>query len=113
QLERPRRRLAEPERDRRRRLSRVLDAHASRLDAADTPRVVAEEEDVARHALDGEVLVHLADVRARRLLDDLVIGGVGNRAAARGRGTARAAPAADAAVDAVVVQVRRAPPAAG
>ena len=70
----------------------VLDAHAAGLDAADAPRVVAEQEDVAAHALDREVLVDLADERAGRLLDDVVVGGVGNGAAARDRGEARAAP---------------------
>ena len=36
------------------------------LDAADAPRAVAEQEDVARHALDREVFVDLADEDARR-----------------------------------------------
>ena len=35
----------------------ILDAHHAALDAQDAIGVVAELEDVARHALDGEVLV--------------------------------------------------------
>ena len=59
------RRLAEPERDGRRRALGVGDAHAPLLDAVDPPRAVAEQEDVARHALDGEVLVDGADETLR------------------------------------------------
>ena len=50
-------RLAEPERDRRRRALRVGDAHDAGLDAQDPPRRVAELEDVAAVRLDREVLV--------------------------------------------------------
>ena len=65
------RRLAEPERDARRRAVRVLDAHAARLDAQDAVAGVAELEHVAGDALDREVLVDRADAcapaaRARR-----------------------------------------------
>ena len=86
-------RLAEPERDGRRRAVRVLDADAPGLDAADAPGAVAEEEDVARHALDGEVLVDRADAEPLRLLDHLVVRGVGDGAAAGDRREARAAAA--------------------
>ena len=41
-----------------------------RLDAADAPRGAAEQEDVARHALDGEVLVDRADEGVVGLGDD-------------------------------------------
>src|SRR5947207_1733324 len=77
QLARPRRRLAEPEGDRRRRTAGVLDVDAPGPDAPDAPGVVPEKEDVARHALDGEVLVDGADLQSLRLLDDLVVGRVG------------------------------------
>ena len=92
QLARARRRLAEPERDRRRRAVRVLDAHPARLDAPDAPRVVAEQEDVAAHALDREVLVDRADAaRPCGSSTDVVVGGVGDRAAAGDGGEPRAA----------------------
>ncbi len=77
---------------------RILDAHASGLDAQDAIRRVAELEDVAGQAFDGEVLVHGADELARGLEHDVVVGGVGNRAARGERGQARAAPAAQHAV---------------
>jgi hypothetical protein len=111
QLARARRRLAHPERDRRRRGAGVGDAHAAGLDAEDLPRLVAEQEDVAAHALDGEILVHLADERAGRLLDDVVVGDVRDRAAARDGGEPGAAARAQAIVHAVPVEQRRAPPA--
>ncbi len=63
-----RRRLAEPERNARRRALRVLDPHRAALDAQDALRRVAELEDVAGQALDREVLVDRADhlrLRAR------------------------------------------------
>ena len=100
------RRLAEPERNRRRLALRILDAHAARLDAQDPIRRVAELEDVAGEALDREVLVDRADELARGLEHDVVVGGVGNRAARRERGQPRAAPAAQHAVDGVAMEVR-------
>src|SRR5690348_17083139 len=60
-------RLAEPERDGRRRALRVLDAHRAALDANDAIGGVAELEDVALQALDGEILVDRADDLALRL----------------------------------------------
>ncbi len=106
QLARARRALAEPERDRRRCAARALDAHLAHLDAADAPRRVAEQEDVARHRLDGEVLVERADERALGLEHDVVAREVGDGAARRDGGEARAAPAAQAAVDGVAVEQR-------
>ena len=58
---RARRRLAEPERHRRRLALRVGDAHHAVADAQDAPRGVAELEHVARQRFDGEVLVQRAD----------------------------------------------------
>src|SRR5204863_54829 len=55
------RRLAEPERNRGRQPVRVLNPDFSRRDALDAPRVVAEKKNIAREALDREVLVDLAD----------------------------------------------------
>ena len=84
-------RFAVPERNRRRRAVRVLDAHDARLDAPDPPRRRAEQEDVAGHALDGEVFVERADDVSVGLGDDGVVGGLGDRAAGGDRGEARAA----------------------
>ena len=88
QLVGARRRLAQPERNRRRLAVRILDAHAARLDAPDPVRRVAELEDVAGEALDGEVLVDGADELAGGLEHDVVVGVVGNRAAGGERGRA-------------------------
>ena len=60
------------------------------LDLQDPPRRVAELEDVADVRFDGEVLVERADERALGLLADLVVGDVGDRAAAGDRGEAGA-----------------------
>ena len=60
------------------------------LDAQDAIRGVAELEDVARQAFDGEILVERADEDAGGLEDDLVVGVVGNGAAAGDGGEARA-----------------------
>ena len=94
QLVAARRRLAEPERDRRRRALGVGDAHHAAADLQDAPRRVAELEDVAGHALDREVLVQRADERVVGLEHDAVVGDFGNRAAGRDRQHARAAAAA-------------------
>ena len=67
-------RLAEPERDVGRRAFRVGDADDAGQHLADLPRRVAELEDVARHALDGEVLIHRPDERVVRLDDDAIVG---------------------------------------
>ena len=52
---------------------RILDANAARFDAQDAVRSVAELENVAREALDGEVLVHRADQMTGRLEHDVVV----------------------------------------
>ena len=107
------RRLAEPERDGRRLPLRVLDPHRPALDPQDAIGRVAELEDVAGQALDGEILVDRADDLVLRLEHHLVVGGVGNRAAGGQRGQPRAAPAAQHAVDRVAMNERAAPAAAG
>ena len=58
------------------------------------PRRVAELKDVARHALDGEVLVQRADERVVGLEHDAIVGDFGNGAAGGEREHPRAAPAA-------------------
>src|SRR5262249_54429197 len=77
------------------------------------PGAVPEEEDVAGHALDGEVLVHRTDLEPLRLLDDVVVGGVRDGAPARDRGEARATTRAEAPVHPVGMEERRAPAASG
>ena len=113
QLGRARRGLAQPERDRGRRAVGVLHPHDARLDAADAPRCRAQQEDVARHALDRKVLVQRADERALRLRQHSVVGHVGDRAAALERRHARASPSAQHAVDAIAMEVGVRAPASG
>ena len=81
----------------------VDDAHGALLDAGDAPGRGAEEEDVARGALHGEVLVDRADGDVLRLGDDAVVAHLGDDAAVVERGQARSAAPADDAVDAVAV----------
>jgi hypothetical protein len=85
------RRLAEPERKRRRLAMRVLDADGVLLHADDAIGVIAELEDVAGHALDREVFVQRADEDVLRIEQDLVIGVVRDRTAGGNRGQPRAA----------------------
>ncbi|MBV6412664.1 MAG: hypothetical protein OMOMHJEC_00447 [Xanthomonadales bacterium] len=106
-------RLGHPEGNRRCLSARVLDPHLALADAADAVALVAELKHIARQAFDREVLVDRADADALRLQQHLVVGGVGDRAAAGQRGHARAATGAQHAVDRVAVQVRGARPAAG
>ena len=94
ELDGARGRLAEPERDRRRRALRVGHPHDARLDAADAPAVRAQQEHVAGHALDRPVLVHGADVRVVGVEHDLVVAELRDRAARAQRREARAAPPA-------------------
>ena len=79
--------------------------------APDAPRVRAEQKHVAGHAFDREIFVERPDDVAFGLRDDVVVRGFGNGAAGRDRRHARAAPAAHAAVDAVVMQKCAAAPA--
>ena len=97
-------RLAVPERDAGRRAMRVLHPHAPCLDAPDAPGIVPEEEDVARQALDGEVLVELPDHDPFWFGDDLVLRGVGDGPAARHRRQPRTAPAGNGPRDSVAMQ---------
>ena len=83
------------------------------LDLGHPPRVGAEQEDVARGGLDGEVLVHRAHRHAVGVEHDAVVTGLGDGAAAGERGQAGAATGAQAPVHRVVVQVRAAAPPTG
>ena len=83
------------------------------LDPLDAIGGVAELEHVARHALDGKILVDGADDVVLGLEQHLIVGGVGDRAAGGQRGRPRAAPAAQDAVDRVAMDQRAAPAVAG
>ncbi len=89
-------RLAAPERHRGRLAVRVLDPHLPAAHALHPPGGRAEQEHVAGHALDREVLVEGADHLLLGLGDHRVAEGVGDGAAVGERGDprARAAPAA-------------------
>ena len=89
----------------RRRVAGVAHPHDAGLDPADLPRVGAEQEDVARHRLDRPVLVDGADEGVVGLGHDAVVAVLGDRAARRGGGEARALATAQLAVDRVVVHV--------
>ena len=113
QLVAARRRLAEPEGNRRRRAPGVGDADIAAGHLQDQPRRVAELEDVAGVALDREVLVERADEGVVGIEDDAVVGDLRD-GAARGLGEQPgAAAAAHHAVDLVAVQQRGATAAAG
>ncbi|MCY1350371.1 hypothetical protein D9M69_366010 [compost metagenome] len=99
------RRLAEPERDGRRHAVGILDAHPPRLDAQDAVGLVAELEHVAGQALDGEILVDRADALPLGFEQHRVVAGLGNGAAGGQRHQGGAAPAAQATVHRVAVQV--------
>src|SRR5262249_10153053 len=71
ELARATRSLTEPERDGRRLPASIFDPHRARFDPQDLPRGVAELEDVALHALDGEIFVDGSDTLIGRIDDDL------------------------------------------
>ena len=80
-LDRPPRRLAEPEGHGGRQALGVLHADLALLHAQDAPGVVPQLHDVPGRALDGEVLVQRADEGLRGLHDHVVVELVGNRPA--------------------------------
>ena len=86
---------------------RILHQHASGIDfhAPDPPRGIAQQHDVARVALDGEVFVERADHDAFRFGHHREERGVGNRAAAGDGGQPRSAARAQFAVHAIAMQV--------
>ena len=67
------RRLAEPERQRRRLAFGIGHAHLTRLHLHDLVRHVPQLEDVARHALDREVLVQRPHERLGRLENHAIV----------------------------------------
>jgi hypothetical protein len=114
QLPRARGPLPEPEGHGGRRAAGVLHADLAALDPADAPGAIAQEDDVTRHGLDGEVLVQRADGRLVGLEHHLVAGGVGNGAARGDRGQPRAASAPQPPPHRIAVKPRaHAPPPRG
>src|SRR5215813_408921 len=105
ELARTRGGLADPERDRRRLPLRVRDTHLSFSDTQDLPRRIAELEDVAGDALDGEVLVDRPDHSSRGLEYDGVVRVLGDGSARGDRHETRAAPTAQASVHGVAMEV--------
>src|SRR6478735_6679697 len=85
---------------------------ASGLDLQHAVAGIAQLEDVARHALDGEILVDRADHRRLRLEHDRVVAGVRDRAARHHRRHAAAFAPAQAFVNGVAMQVAGSLPAA-
>ncbi|HZW72155.1 MAG TPA: hypothetical protein VFF43_01355, partial [Caldimonas sp.] len=85
---------------------RVEYADPPRLDAADAPRLHAEQEDVAGHALDREIFVDGADGSVVGIGDDRIRRRVGDRAAGRDRSDSRTATTAHAPVDPIAVEQR-------
>ena len=83
----------------------------ARADAADAPGTVPEQKNIAPETFDGEILVHFADEGFTRKLDDIVVSGIGNRAAVGDRSQARTAARPQHAVDTIAVNIS-APPAA-
>ena len=109
----PRRRLADPERQRRRHAAGVLHEYLVHLDLLHAVRGVAELEDVAGHALEREVLADRADAEALGVQHDVVVELVRDHAGVGHGREPRAFPRAQPPVDGVVVQVGRAPAAPG
>ena len=107
------RRLAQPERDARRRAVRVLHPQAVALDALDAVAGVAELEDVAGHAFDREILVDRAHDDRLRFQHHLVVGGVGNGPAGGQRGESGVAAGSQLPIHRVAVDVRGTRAAAG
>ena len=105
------RRLAQPEGNRGRRTVGIRHANRACGHAQDLPGGVAELKDVARHALDREVLVDRADERLVRFEHHAVVGDLGNRTARRQGEQPRCPPGAQRGVDLVAMDERRPSPA--
>src|ERR1041385_3924144 len=87
---RARRRLTEPERNRRRLALRILDSHFALLDAQHTPRRVSKLKDVALQTLNRKIFVHCTDNEIARLAHYRVISRVRDSPAGSNRRQARA-----------------------
>src|ERR1700716_223453 len=91
----------------------VAHAHDPVGDLRDLPRVAAEQEHVALHGLDREVLVDGADEQVTRLHEDPVVARLGNRTARCQRGQSGPATSTQPPVYPVAMQVGHAPAASG
>ena len=110
QFESAARSFANPERDGRRCAVSVADDDFAAADVLDAPGRVAEEEDVAGIALDGEVFIERADDGAVLVVgDDAIARDFRDRPAAGDGREPRAFPRPQAAIDAVAMEIR--PPA--
>ncbi len=103
-----RRRLAQPERNVRRRSFRVSNAHHAAAHLHHLPRGVAELEDVAGHALDSEVFVERADEYVFRLEEHAIVGNFRDRSSGGDREHSRAAAAAHLGVHFIAMHERAA-----
>ena len=83
----------------------ALHAHLAGLDAADAPGSVAQQKNVATHALDGEVLVYRSHEGVLGLGEDVVVGVVGDGASAGQGGEPGPAAPSEPAIDGVAVEV--------
>lgn len=104
QLDGTARRFAIPERNGRSSAVRIFHAHPARLHAPDPPGCGAEQEHIARQALDCEIFVEGTDYRAFRFRHHLIICRFRNGSAGGDRGQASAAPAAHTAVHLIAMQ---------
>ena len=77
----------------------------ARTDAADTPGAVTEQKNIAPETFYREVFVHLADEGFTGKLDDIVVSGIGNRAAVGDRGQARTAARPQHAVNPIAMKI--------
>ena len=100
-----RRAFAEPKWNARRRAVGIFNPHRAALDTHDLVGLIAELKHIARHAFDGEIFVDGADLNRLRLEHDVVVGGIGNRAAGGHRRQRRAATAMQHIVDGVAMDV--------
>ena len=108
QLVAARRRLAQPERDRRGGAVRIRHPDIAARNLQHAPRCVAELEHVPGIALDGEVFVERADERVLGVEDDAVVGDLGDGAAGCLGEQPGASTSANRSVHLVAVDQRRA-----
>ena len=109
QLVAPRRRLAEPEWNGRRRAFRIGHANGAAGHLQDLPGCISQLEDVPGVALDGEVLVQRADERLPGIQEDPIVGDLGDGSARRLREQSCASPAANSSVHLIAMQKRGTP----
>src|SRR5438094_8021106 len=91
---------------------RILHADLACFHAPDAPGGIAQQKDVAALALDGKILIDLADKRALRLFDDVVVRRIGDRTARRDRRQACPPTTAHHPVDLVTAPKSNSPTAA-